>query len=72
MQKHACAAVRNIVSRTRELASEFLALNIESIIEKIIRQHKDCEFEAKSALRDLGLEVSFKEQWTGTGKNLAS
>lgn len=70
-QKHACTAVRNIVSRNRELASEFLALNIESIIEKIISQYKHCEFEAKSALRDLGLDVNFKEQWTGTGKHLA-
>lgn len=72
LQKHACTAVRNIVSRNRELASEFLAHNIESIIEKIISQHKNCEFEAKSALRDLGLDVSFKEQWTGTGQNLSS
>jgi len=71
-QKHACTAVRNIVSRNRELASEFLAHNIESIIEKIISQYKNCEFEAKSALRDLGLDVSFKEQWTGTGQNLTS
>lgn len=72
MQKHACTAVRNIVSRNRELASEFLAHNIESIIEKIISQYKNCEFEAKSALRDLGLDVNFKEQWTGTGQNLSS
>lgn len=72
MQKHACTAIRNIVSRNRELASEFLALNVESIIVKIINQYKNCEFEAKSALRDLGLEVNFKEQWTGTGQKLAS
>jgi len=71
-QKHACTAVRNIVSRNRELASEFLALNVESIIEQIISQYKHCEFEAKGALRDLGLDVSFKEQWTGTGQNLSS
>ncbi|XP_050537773.1 armadillo repeat-containing protein 6 homolog isoform X2 [Daktulosphaira vitifoliae] len=69
-QQHACTAIRNIVSRNRELASEFLTLNVESIIEKIIAQHKECEFEAKSALRDLGLEVKFKEQWTGKGQNL--
>ncbi|VVC33399.1 Armadillo-type fold,Armadillo-like helical [Cinara cedri] len=71
-QKHACTAVRNIVSRNRDLASEFLALNVEIIIEKIISQYKNCEFEAKSALRDLGLDVHFKEQWTGTGQNLTS
>lgn len=64
--------MRNIVSRNRELASEFLALNIESIIEQIISQYENCEFEAKSALRDLGLDVHFKEQWTGTGHNLTS
>lgn len=64
--------MRNIVSRNRELATEFLELNIESIIKKIISQFKNCEFEAKSALRDLGLDVHFKEQWTGTGQNLTS
>ncbi|XP_050422342.1 armadillo repeat-containing protein 6 homolog [Adelges cooleyi] len=69
-QQHACTAIRNIVSRNRELASEFLALSVESIIEKIIAQYNSCEFEAKSALRDLGLEVSFKEQWTGKGQHL--
>lgn len=60
------------MSRNRELATEFLALNVKSIIEQIIRQYKNCEFEAKSALRDLGLDVHFKEQWTGAGQNLTS
>jgi len=69
-QKNACTAVRNIVSRNRELASEFLAQNIESIIKKIIDQHTSCEFEAKSALRDLGLDVNFEERWKGTRPSL--
>lgn len=72
LQRHACTAVRNIVSRNRELSLEFLALNIESEIKKIICQYKNCEFEAKGALRDLGLDVNFVEQWTGTGQNLKS
>ena len=67
LQRNGCWAIRNIVSRSRDLCGVFLKAGAEEIINSVIRTHKECEYDAKSALRDLGCKVEFKEQWTGKG-----
>lgn len=58
-------AIRNLVSRSRELSDCILRLGVESLLNEIMRQHKDIEDEAKAALRDLGCKVELKELWKG-------
>eukprot|EP00094_Tigriopus_californicus_P011390 TCALIF_10995-PA protein Name:"Similar to Armc6 Armadillo repeat-containing protein 6 (Mus musculus)" AED:0.06 eAED:0.06 QI:0/0.8/0.66/0.83/0.6/0.66/6/268/445 len=60
-----CNAIRNIVSRSRELTAEFVELDIEDLLNKIRRLHPSAEDAVKAALRDLGLKVDLKEIWTG-------
>lgn len=66
-QKNGCWAIRNMVSRNRELSGEFLKLGAEEIINAVLRQHPICESDAKAALRDLGCKVELHEQWKGKG-----
>ena len=63
-QKHGCMAVRNLVARTREYCEPLLEFGAEEIIHQA-RKVKNCEDEAKAALRDLGCQVDLKERWTG-------
>lgn len=64
-------ALRNSISRNRNLGSKLLELRIEEILRKILNQNDaQCYDEVKSVLRDLGCQVELKELWTGTGKNL--
>lgn len=67
MQRNGCWAIRNIVSRSRDLCDTFLKAGAEEIINSVIRTHKECDYDAKSALRDLGCKVELREQWTGKG-----
>ncbi|CAH0392058.1 unnamed protein product [Bemisia tabaci] len=70
IQKSGCCAVRNVVSRCRELSKHFLELGIEEIINDVMKRFKsELEFDAKSALRDLGCNVVFKEEWKGENKS---
>jgi len=57
-------AVRNIVARTRDFCQPFLELGAEELINAAISV-KNCDDEAKAALRDLGCQVLLKERWTG-------
>jgi armadillo repeat-containing protein 6 len=71
LQKNCALAIRNIVSRNRELCKEFIDLNIEDLLHLAIKNHgDDVEENIKDALRDLGLKVHLKERWTGTGMKL--
>ena len=63
-QKHGCRAIRNVVARTREYCEQFLQLGAEAIINSA-RSLKECEDEAKGALRDLGCAVDLRCRWTG-------
>lgn len=64
-QKQACMALRNMVARIRENSELLLELGAESLINTARMSHKDCDDEAKAALRDLGCKVELKELWTG-------
>ena len=64
-QTSCCKAIRNIISRSRELNAEFLNLDIENLLHQVLEKHPSAEESVKAALRDLGLKVELKEQWTG-------
>lgn len=68
VQKNASWAIRNMVARSRDLNTKFLELGVEPLLNvAVTRFDKECEFDIKSALRDLGCNVKFQEQWTGKG-----
>ncbi|XP_069672945.1 armadillo repeat-containing protein 6 homolog [Periplaneta americana] len=58
VQKQGSWAIRNIVSRDKSLVTGFLKLEAEEILKCAIKIHGNkCEFDAKAALRDLGIDV---------------
>ncbi|XP_008554566.1 armadillo repeat-containing protein 6 homolog [Microplitis demolitor] len=66
--RHACRSIRNMAVKNRAESREFLAYGVESLLTEAIKLHGSAvEAEAKAALRDLGLKVDLKEQWTGKG-----
>ncbi|XP_076465673.1 armadillo repeat-containing protein 6-like [Babylonia areolata] len=65
VQKQACMALRNLVARTREHSTAILELGAEALLNQAASKHKQCEDEAKAALRDLGCAVHLQERWTG-------
>uniref|UniRef100_A0A0B6Y9Z2 LRRK2 ARM repeat domain-containing protein n=1 Tax=Arion vulgaris TaxID=1028688 RepID=A0A0B6Y9Z2_9EUPU len=65
VQQNACMALRNLVSRAKELSECILALGAESLLNDIMKYHKDVADEAKAALRDLGCKVELRELWKG-------
>ncbi|XP_054278086.1 armadillo repeat-containing protein 6 homolog [Macrosteles quadrilineatus] len=67
VQRNCCWAIRNIVARSPDLRKPFLKLGAEELINAARRQHKELDYDAKSALRDLGCKVDFNEQWKGKG-----
>lgn len=67
IQKNGSWAIRNMVSRSRYQTKKFLDLGSEELLKKALKQFKQCEFDIKAALRDLGCEVELKEEWTGKG-----
>ena len=62
-----CSAIRNIVSRSKHFASDFVELEIEELLNSVRKTHPQSDEFVKAALRDLGLKVEMKEQWKGTG-----
>jgi len=62
----ATSAIRNIVSRSKHLVEPFIEL--EGLLNEAIQMHPKASDNIKSALRDLGLKVHLKEEWTGTEK----
>lgn len=71
VQAACAAAVRNIVSRNKELGQPFIELQIEDLLNAALKKHGDMvEDTLKSALRDLDLHVELKERWTGQTKGI--
>ena len=70
LQKSVCMAVRNMVSRRRDLVEEFTSRGVESHLRRAMASHQSCRDEAHAALRDLGCQVDLKELWTGSGSQL--
>lgn len=72
IQKAGCWAIRNMVSRSRYQNQTFLQLDVEIILLENLKKFPDCEYDIKSALRDLDCRVEFKEEWTGKGGQLST
>uniref|UniRef100_A0A1B6K2F1 Armadillo repeat-containing protein 6 n=2 Tax=Homalodisca liturata TaxID=320908 RepID=A0A1B6K2F1_9HEMI len=70
VQRNCCWAIRNIVSRSPSLRDPFLKLGAEELINAARRQHKNIDYDGKSALRDLGCKVDLNEPWKGKGKHV--
>lgn len=61
--------MRNIVSRSPELREPLVRLDIEDLLQQMLAMHStatDVGDSVKAALRDLGLKVHLKEEWTGS------
>ena len=57
-----------MVARTRHLQKEFIELDVESLLNKVVDEYaKDLNVyqAARAAQRDLDLDAGLKEQWTG-------
>ncbi|KAL3288302.1 hypothetical protein HHI36_002750 [Cryptolaemus montrouzieri] len=67
IQKTGSWAIRNMVSRSKYQCGHFIELGAEDILKEALKNFKECEYDIKSALRDLGCEVELKEEWTGKG-----
>ncbi|KAK9872349.1 hypothetical protein WA026_017808 [Henosepilachna vigintioctopunctata] len=67
IQKTGSWAIRNMVSRSKYQCSHFIELGVEEILVEALKTFKECEYDIKAALRDLGCEVELKEEWTGKG-----
>merc|ERR1719431_2405936 len=66
VQGAAAAAIRNIVSRDKELSQAFIDQGVEELLNSALANHGDKIGDTvRSALRDLGLKVQMKEHWTG-------
>ncbi|CAB3240499.1 unnamed protein product [Arctia plantaginis] len=66
VQKNACWAIRNMVARCREHNAKFHELGAEALLNSSFAKFgDDFGFDIKSALRDLGCDVTLDEQWTG-------
>lgn len=61
-----------MVSRSRYQNQIFLELGVEEILHENLKKFKDCEYDIKSALRDLDCRVELKEEWTGKGGKLTT
>lgn len=66
VQRNGAWAIRNMVSRSRDLCPTFLALGAERVLNDAMEAHPSVLQDLKSALRDLNCEVELKEEWTGT------
>ncbi|XP_044746290.1 armadillo repeat-containing protein 6 homolog [Coccinella septempunctata] len=67
VQKTGSWAIRNMVSRSKYQCSHFIELGAEEILKAAFEKFKECNYDVKAALRDLGCEVQLKEEWTGKG-----
>lgn len=70
-QRNGAWAIRNMVSRSREQCPTFLAHGAEGVLTNAMVDHPDVAYDIKSALRDLGCNVTFKEEWTGTRNKIS-
>ena len=66
VQSGAAAAIRNIVSRNKELCPAFIERDVEKLLSAAMELHGDKIGDTlRSAKRDLGLKVDLVESWTG-------
>jgi hypothetical protein len=70
LQIAAASAIRNIVSRTKRFSDEFVELDVETLLNEVVKRHPAAEEGVKAALRDLELKVHLKEEWTGTSSHM--
>lgn len=70
--KPCCLALRNSISRNKEMGQKLIDLQIEEILRTIMSDKTNVSVydEAKAVLRDLGLSCDLKCPWTGTGSHL--
>ncbi|XP_003697305.1 armadillo repeat-containing protein 6 homolog [Apis florea] len=69
--KQAAWAIRNMSVRNKAECSEFITHGVEDVLTSALQQHgSKLESDVKAALRDLGLKVELKEEWTGKGASL--
>jgi len=70
------SAMRNIVSRSKNFTELFVKLSVEELLNQTGAMHPTelaVGDAVKAALRDMGLKVHLKEEWTGkTGKIVSS
>jgi len=65
-QAAAAAAIRNIVSRDKELCGPFIDREVEGLLNQALSLHGEKYGDTlRSALRDLDLKVELQERWTG-------
>ena len=68
VQSGAAAAIRNIVSRNKELCPAFIERDVEKLLNSAIELHGDQIGDTlRSAKRDLGLKVDLVESWKRSG-----
>ncbi|XP_057370996.1 armadillo repeat-containing protein 6-like [Daphnia carinata] len=68
VERQASMAIRNIVSRRKDLTTVFLEAGVEELLQTAMkRTQRAPTVEIKAALRDLGCHVQLQEQWTGKG-----
>ncbi|XP_011298333.1 armadillo repeat-containing protein 6 homolog [Fopius arisanus] len=60
-------AIRNMSVRNKAESREFVAYGVDAVLRNAIKNHPVLAEDARAALRDLGLKVDLKEQWTGKG-----
>ena len=66
-------ALRNSISRNKDLVQKLIELNIEEILKNIMKNDKiKCKDSVKALLRDMGCDIELKELWTGSGKTLTN
>ncbi|CAE7860500.1 Armc6 [Symbiodinium sp. KB8] len=55
VQRQSCLAVRNLVSRKKELIDQMLASSVELFLEEAYNKFPKCKDVAYAAMRDMGL-----------------
>lgn len=67
LQAAVTSAIRNVVSRSKHLVQLFVEEDVEELLNEIAKLHPSISDKVKAALRDLGLKVYLKEEWSGAG-----
>ena len=66
-------AIRNMVSRRKDLAAPFLEAGAEELLQSALKRSQRAPTEEiKAALRDLGCKIHLEEQWTGKGASVTN
>ncbi|XP_018021493.1 armadillo repeat-containing protein 6 [Hyalella azteca] len=72
VQKMGCLALRNLCSRSPQAAELLRLMQADGVVQAALSNHGDAVKDlAKSALRDMGVDVALEERWHGKGHELA-